>query len=759
MAQLTYPLDKNASLFLEIESAPEGMPGKARIYSNYSSQSQLAKNILPLISIATPRTTLHPTQAEFEIPPLIHGQSYRLQVNDLPFAEFEMLGGQLHLMEHPQRQLSVFETRMIGRAPQTSVPYEYQPVEKVPSPLTDLHTHLSGQVSAHDLLELGKHHEVLYPTVALDKLGIEYPKDDLRTIPKRVFLPLAHRQIPGETTESAVPVSQLSPEALAKLKNAMSLSPDTQSTYEDMEVCYYLREPFTKDVKLLPDILRKVALEYKEHGIQYAELSSNAVIDPNWLKVVHDVLPGIERETGVQLRFLAGLPRNLDEASLSKRIAQIQQVADSPYVVGVDILGYEMNKTSDLQMHLEELAAWMRDQHPDMILRMHAGENPKNTKNVKQSLELAERFGIRMRVGHAVYGIDEETVNTAKRLSKSGKLIIEFNPDSNLAVNNIDYPEEVPILQFMHEGVPSVLSSDGASLYRTSAQQTAMAGLFCGVAPSGFKFIRDTEKKHIAVQQQHFDKKMAALPSDFFEKLNQLASLPTPATAAPAPAKLARGVLPSWQHKSDKRPILIAGAAGSSWDIISPKDKKEIIIGLKMMLEHADPEKVCFVTGRTKDRGVGIEMGKAIADYNKTHKKKFEYIMILAESQNVVEAKPKGVSQKLQLDVPLVFLPNAILNFIKDHNGMAYFAGGRSFTRDFIVEAVKGNIPCGLMDQVAGASSEKARVFRDHAFTGAVGMLEHAMKAHPDLFTQGIDLPALAQAYTQHSKTAAARLR
>ena len=54
--------------------------------------------------------------------------------------------------------------------------------------LADLHTHISGQVSAEDLLEIGRIYGALYPTAAFDKFGIDYPKNRLETIPKRQLI-------------------------------------------------------------------------------------------------------------------------------------------------------------------------------------------------------------------------------------------------------------------------------------------------------------------------------------------------------------------------------------------------------------------------------------------------------------------------------------------------------------------------------------------------------------------------------------------
>jgi hypothetical protein len=751
---LEYKIDHNGFLVLKLACASDGSGIVGRLYSPFLPDSRLVRNIIPLLSLAVlgQEAVFSLPSGEFFMPFFVPPQNrldLRLYLNGNVLASFDIdKDGQLRLSPYRAvRQLCVMETRMIGRLPH-GMHGLYQDRKlgfRGQTPLTDLHTHLSAQISGADLIQLGLSKNILYPTAALKKLKIDFPQSKIVLIPRRDFLPLAHLNLNKEPTEPAVPLMTLSPEGLKALQFALSLSPEMQGTFEDIEMGFYLREPFTKEITLFPDILRSVAKRYAEQGIVYAELSANAIIDLLWLKVVHEVMPEIEKETWVQLRFLVGIPRNLEDTRLQERIHRIQKISASPYIVGVDILGYEMNKTSYLSQHLEHLAGWMRDQEPDLTLRLHAGEIQKNAQNVKECLDLAQRYGIRMRIGHAVYGVDAETKALARELAAQGKIIFEFNPDSNLAGNNIDFPNEVPLAEFTAKHIPSVLSSDGAGLYMTSGLQTALAGGLCGLTERGSLFIRQVEKDHIALQQEIFDRKVKALPHTFLESFIETQPIQTKSFSTPFVKKdgIEHDLSPlELKIKNDpcegRRPILMAGAAGSSWDALNPKDQQQIQLGLTLLLQYLDPEKVCFVTGRTKDRGVGIVLGQAIAAFNQTHlgqESSFRYVMMMAEGGAEPDRFiPEGVSHHVELKVPLVFLPHAVLTFIKERKGLAYFAGGRSFTRDFIVEASRQHIPYGLMQGVVGASADKGRVYPQKCFWDAEDMLKYARAVHPELF-------------------------
>ncbi len=734
---LDYPLDENGGIALQIAATPGGVT--LQLHSPSGQESPLVGNLSALMSFeAKGYWRVNGGGPTWTFQPRPHGVPLVFKINGQEFGRFDLDTGKVI---NPPRKLTVFETRIIGRGPQKEAPYPHP--EGVLAPLTDLHTHLSAQVAGRDLIALGLKADTLYPTAALDALGISYPTENPASIPKRVFLPLAHLQRKEDTEERAVHLSCLAPEALATLEKALSYAPDEQSSFEQAEKCYYFREPFTKNLELLPGVLRAIAEGYQREGIAYAELSSNAVLDPAWLKAIHEFLPQIEKDTGVALRFLAGLPRNLSDGDSAVRIEQIKRIAPSPYVVGVDVLGYETNKTSHMERHLRDMAQWMRDEAPDMTLRIHAGENSKNPANVKEALMLAKEYGIRLRIGHALHGLDAETLALARELGEKNQLIIESCPDSNLACNHIDFASDASVGEFLEARVPCVLSSDGADFYRTSARQTALAGGFCGVGGEGFAAIRATEERHIGQQQEFFARKAVALPENFLETLTPLP--PTPQTAEKKPESD-----PVPQELYDTRlPLLVAGAAGTSWDNIPSADRKEAVIGLTLLLQYLDPQKIYFVTGRTKDRGIGIELGKAVAGHNGAHGKdeQFACVKMVSESPDEPIVRDKGISHTVALKEPRVFLTDAICGHMEKYRGAALFIGGRLFTRNFILDAQKRGIPYGLMDGMPGASSEKTRVYPQNAFKSAIGMVEYAYSMMPELFAHRPYPASLKQEY------------
>lgn len=754
--EYAHPLDINGNFHLLLRVTPASKTFHAHILSYPGSNHILERHLLPMLSLTldgekipggADGTFTAPLKSNVFVP-------LTVSLNAVAVASFQINRDEISLSQVvPTRPLSVFETRMIGRAPNANVPYPAARLDRLPFPITDLHTHLSAQVSSRDLIDIALEKNTLYPITALEMLGIPYTPDAIQHIPRRIFLPLAHLQQGSGSTEPAVPMRTLLDnglygERLQRLEKALGLSPETQRTYEDLEIRYYLREPFTKNILVLPAILRRVAEDYAKQGVRYAELSSNAVLDPAWLRTIHEVMPAIERDTGVQLRFLAGLPRNLSEEALSQRMETIQHLADSPYVVGVDLLGYEMNRTTDLSTTLRALADWAKTHHPDFILRIHAGENGKNPDNMKEALRIGLEYGVRIRIGHAVYGVDDETLSLATQLAGRGLLVVEFNPDSNLALNNIDFPHDLPMLQFLQLGIPSVLGSDGGGIYQTTSQQLAMAALFSGVTPLGFSFIRQGEQAHIDRQEHIFEQQERALPSDFFEKLEALVHNQSILPRHGADKKALQAMRPVKEFIEGKIPLLIGGAAGSSWDTIDPSQQLEIATGLELLVRYLNPTHSCFITGRTKDRGIGVELGRAVAQHNRTPKASHFLLMaVMAEGQQQELSPLPGFSQIEMLDTPLVYLPSTMIKTLQDNNGVALFIGGRAFTRDFILKSEEHGLPYGLMNGPAGASTDKAEIYPSHSFEGAQGMIAYLHHLRPELFTPGFSLATLPQDY------------
>ena len=89
------------------------------------------------------------------------------------------------------------------------------------------------------------------------------------------------------------------------------ISPVTQETFNKMEEIYALRGPFTKNKELFPDLLHSLAETYRDTGVEYAELSYSSFIgDREYMEMINEHVSEIEAQTGVKLRFVAGLWRH-----------------------------------------------------------------------------------------------------------------------------------------------------------------------------------------------------------------------------------------------------------------------------------------------------------------------------------------------------------------------------------------------------------------------------------------------------------------
>ena len=64
---------------------------------------------------------------------------------------------------------------------------------------------------------------------------------------------------------------------------------------------------------LFQDLLLWIAREYQRQGILYTEISDTALVNaadaPARLLEIHEIMPAVSRETGVLIRFLAGIRR------------------------------------------------------------------------------------------------------------------------------------------------------------------------------------------------------------------------------------------------------------------------------------------------------------------------------------------------------------------------------------------------------------------------------------------------------------------
>jgi adenosine deaminase len=654
------------------------------------------------------------------------------------------------------QKLTVFETRMLANERlHRWLPYQRGPL-KPPLLRTDLHTHSSGQVSAEGLMEIAVRGKVLYPTRLLDELGVAYEAKHIKRT-KRFFYPPTDGpqigRIPEE--EDGVPLDTISTQGRKILAASMSVPPDRQVTFGDLEVSVYrFRTPITKAPSIAFELLRKYAEEYSRQGVQYAEITatSSGLLLPEYLEMLHAKLPLIEAETGVQLRFLAGLPRNLPEALLAREVEKLTIVGASPYIVGVDFVGFEDNKIGDLEPHIKSIAQWASQYDPEFTLRIHAGENRKNLTNVRESLRLAQKYRMRVRIGHAAHGLDEEALTIAEALAKDNLVVIEFNPDSNLALNNIDTAEELEMVKCLARAIPFVVCSDGGGLFQTDIWQLDDTASFAGLKEHHIDTIVQHENDHMRREAVRFERKSRLLPAQFLEKLRErFSELPALTIGPRGDSGVTTKVFEEHlsrlginftedsiaQATRDKMPILILGASGLRWwDKISRLHQSIIRDTLSGLVSAINPSSAYLMIGRPKNSGITTVLSSAVVAYNQAHKGQAEISLVSAtvQADQTTQSFTPGLSHVIPLQGGLFTVPHQLIDFVADRHGIVVFIGGGTFVRDGILVARERDIPFALMCGPEGASNDKSVMFdTSRQFSDLEGLLRIIKERRPEL--------------------------
>ena len=110
----------------------------------------------------------------------------------------------------------------------------------------------------------------------------------------------------------------------------------------------------------------------------------------------------------------------MTEEQLKEGIDVLKVAAKSPYIVGSDIIGEEINDIRNFKQVLKELVEFAIEQDDGFTIRVHAGENDSFKENVERAIECIKNAvpeGKKMprcRIGHGLYGIDLETENAKK---------------------------------------------------------------------------------------------------------------------------------------------------------------------------------------------------------------------------------------------------------------------------------------------------------------------------------------------------------
>ena len=422
-----------------------------------------------------------------------------------------------------------------------------------------------------------------------------------------------------------------------------------------------------KNNTLRQDKLLWIAREYQKQGIKYVEIADTDLAKTGepaikLLEEIHQIFPTIEAETGVKIRSLIGIRRipltiikdqKTSSTYLKENINVLRAVGKSPYVVGSDFIGEEINDISDLQPAIKEIVKYVNNEDNDFTIRIHAGENDSLRDNVrksimcvKQSLEKNQKMP-RCRIGHGLYSenLDTQSGKELMNLMKETGVVIEFQLTSNVRLNNLSYLGNHPIKTFLNNGVKCVQGTDGCGMYGSDTfdEQLALQNLL-GLTDNDFAKMRIVEDEIISKNDIYFKEKSKKFEQflngrSIREAILEAETQYTKETENQEELRIINNLETEKELKqkikqlpTDKVPVIIAGGSFNTKgrETIASEEGLKV---LKELIKDIDSNKVYFVIGHKMQ---GYE--KAVVDIAKELNKNIEIDAIV----------PKMVTEKVK---------------------------------------------------------------------------------------------------------------
>ena len=652
---------------------------------------------------------------------------------------------------------------------------------------TDLHTHMNANLSPDILISLGIKHQIKYPLYYIKKLNLKITKEQEERIYQQreeIEKKFVNSELKGKYLIRKIDDNTFINFAdlilnnlenaeynISEIRTSLSILKDGQAVFTNLEKLYIYRYVFAKgtpseekikienekiekipesDIKnilklmlkdsekenlktitLRQDKLLWVGREYSKQGINYVEITDTdlAKSDGPAIKLIeeiHEIMPHIEKETGVKIRFLVGLRRIpltiikdqiVTGNYLRKNLDVLKTVAKSPYIVGSDFIGEETNDITELRPVIQELVEYVKEDK-DFTIRIHAGENDSLKDNVAKSIECVqealakEQEMPRVRLGHGIYTANLKTKEGKKLIEniKKSKVVLEFQLTSNVRLNNLNDLKKHPIKQYLKENIKCIQGTDGCGFYGTDAidEQLALQNLL-ELDEQNFLQMRKVEEEIIERNNKYFEDKTKkfekflngrtireALTQEENENHLKNKNNDTPMRIidkVEADKILKEKVK---QLPEDKIPIIIAGGSFNN------KGRKTYITNegkkiLERLIKRIDSNKAYFVIGHTVE---GYE--KAIIDLCKKLNKKFEINAIIPRM--ISKEEVNKLSNK-SINGIRVSIENDAMGIYKSFNYEIFER------RNSILIAFDGNSPVSNLVQEANNGKGKSKIY------------------------------------------------
>ncbi|MBR3358199.1 MAG: hypothetical protein IKG46_10300 [Solobacterium sp.] len=546
---------------------------------------------------------------------------------------------------------------------------------------TDLHTHMNANLSPDVLIALGIFHQIRYPLYYVKKLSLHVSDEQKRRLEEQraqTARQFANSELKGHYLDRKIDDNtfinfadlilndpEYMEEKISRIRTSLAILKDGQAVFTNLEKVYLYRYVFTKgipsekrihlhDIDRIPDSdiaslvqqmiadswteeyrnntlfqnkLLWIARTYQNQGIRYAEISDTTLVKKydslRMLNEVHAVMPAVYRETGVRLRFLAGIrripltivkDRVTADNYLTDNLEMLRGIAMDPYVAGSDIIGEEINDIRDLKQVIGELVDIARE-NPGFTIRIHAGENDSLKDNVANSIRCvmdALKEGEKaphIRIGHGLYTANLRSAKGQEliRAIKEHDVVLEFQITSNVRLNNLSFLKNHPLKQYLRAGIRCVQGTDGAALYGTNSidEQLSLEKLL-NLNRDELISMRAAEEAIRVEQERVFQRKMDAFLADgrpleqiCYERMQKAES--PDVSYRSGPARLDSGMELKDQIEElpwDRFPVILAGGSfNNDRRATSTTDRGRAL--LLELMEQLDPDKVFFVIGHS----------------------------------------------------------------------------------------------------------------------------------------------------------------
>ena len=640
---------------------------------------------------------------------------------------------------------------------------------------TDLHTHMNANLSADCLIALGIKHQVRYPLYYIKKINLEITKEQEKEI--YVQGKYLTRRIDDNTfinfADLILNNLENADENIKKIRKSLEILKDGQAVFTNLEKLYLYRYVFAKGtesqekiklekekIEKIPDkkikeILNQmledskkespyknnnlrqdkllwIAREYQKQGIYYTEIADTTLTKKGipaieLLEEIHQIMPQIEKETGVKIRFLVAIRRipltiikdaKTSSNYLRENLNVLKAVSKSPYVVGSDFIGEEINDISELKPAIEEIVQYACNEDNGYTIRIHAGENDslkdnvrKSIECVKQSLKAGQKMP-RIRIGHGLYTAKLDSKEGQKLIQeiKEAGAVLEFQLTSNVRLNNLSNLKNHPIKKYLDNDIKCVQGTDGGGCYGTDTvdEQLAIQNLL-GLSNDDFIKMRKFEDEIIEHENKYFEEKSKKF-NEFLagrtireailelenkiEEENKNNHIPLRINHNIESEKILKNKIKKLPE--DKIPIIIAGGSFNAKNRVTQTTEAGIQM-LEELIQKIDNKKVYFVIGHKME---GYE--KAIIDISKKLHKKFEVCAIIPKMISTEEAN------KL-MDTAItgirISTENEGLGIYKSFNYEIFER------RSSVVIAFDGNSPVSNLIQEAKNGKGKAKIY------------------------------------------------